>query len=54
MKLLIATLLILTTLAGCAITTSSSTSPSVRGARDRSTEDCRGVWDNLANACIGG
>jgi hypothetical protein len=52
MKLLIATLLILTTLAGCAITTTSSTP--VRGARDRSSEDCRGVWDNLANVCIGG
>ena len=54
MKLLTATLLILTTLAGCGITTTSSNSPSIGGARDRSTEDCRGVWDNLANACIGG
>ena len=52
MTLRIAILLILTTLTGCGITT-SSTSPPI-GARDRSSEDCRGVWDNLANACIGG
>jgi hypothetical protein len=53
MKLLIATLLILTALGGCAITTAPSTT-SPAAARDRSSGDCRGVWDNLANACIGG
>lgn len=54
MKLLIVTVLTLFALGGCAITTAPSTVYGPVGPRDRSSEDCRGVWDNLANACIGG
>jgi hypothetical protein len=55
MKIVIAIALSIIALGGCAIDTATTmSSGGSLGPRDRTASDCRGVWDNLANACIGG
>jgi hypothetical protein len=52
-KIVITTLLALAVLGGCAQFTTTTSSPSA-SPRDRDSSDCRGVWDQLGHACIGG
>jgi hypothetical protein len=58
MKIVITALLALTALGGCArfppVTSSAGNDYPSAAPRERSSEDCRGVYDQLGKACIGG